>query len=287
MTKVIDAKWGKPSPFHDPYALANFQARPTDVLICTAPKAGTTWMQQILFQLKTGGYEDFRSINEEVPWLEWPHPEKVWQQVLADYERIEEPRIFKTHCTYEQTPGADTARIVLSSRDPRDCCVSFYHHMLDLSDEIKHLYGIAETPPFDQYFEDWMKFGSWYRNVASWWPHINKENVLWLRYEDMKLDLSGCVDQLTSFLGWQLNKEQKTRVLKYASFDWMKAHSEKFMIHGGHEKPMFKPGGFIRKGQVGDYVNKMSEDQQERILERARVDLDPDCLVFLGLDNEF
>ena len=55
----IDARWGECSPLHDPKLLAHFKARPTDILITTAPKAGTTWMQQILYQLYSGGDADF------------------------------------------------------------------------------------------------------------------------------------------------------------------------------------------------------------------------------------
>ena len=75
-TKNLDPRWGISSPHHDPYVLANFQARESDVLITTAPKAGTTWMQQILHQLRTGGDESFSSIDDVVPWLERQREDK-------------------------------------------------------------------------------------------------------------------------------------------------------------------------------------------------------------------
>ena len=50
-----------------------FQPRSTDVIIATPPKCGTTWMQQIVHQLRTGGDMDFDSIHEEIPWLEVAH----------------------------------------------------------------------------------------------------------------------------------------------------------------------------------------------------------------------
>src|SRR5689334_22441421 len=101
----IDPKWGKPSPFHDPYVLAHFVARPTDVLITTAPKAGTTWMQQILHQMRSGGDATFESIFEVVPWLELSRKGVTWRDALAEFEQIPSPRVFRTHCTYDQTPG--------------------------------------------------------------------------------------------------------------------------------------------------------------------------------------
>jgi len=284
MNEALDPKWGELNAFHDPYALANFQARSSDVLITTAPKAGTTWMQHILHQLKTGGDASFHSIFDEVPWLEWPIEGVTWQERLAGYEKINAPRIFKTHCTYEQTPGVDTVKVVLTSRDPRDCCISFHHHLNDLTDEVCEKFSISRSGSFDEYFEDWMDFGAWFRNVKSWWPHYNDDNVLWLRYEDMKADFKKSIDQIIHFLDWSVSDEQQLRAMEYSSFEWMKAHSEKFTVHSGHEKPMFKPGGFIRKGQVGDHKNTLSSEQSDRIIARAKSELEPACFSFLGLE---
>src|ERR1043165_8011663 len=113
---VIDPKWGQRSAMHDPQVLAHFQARPTDVLITTAAKAGTTWMQQILHQMRTGGDTAYRSIFDVVPWLELPLPGRTWKQALAANEALPDPRVFKTHCTYLQTPGVGVGKTILTMR---------------------------------------------------------------------------------------------------------------------------------------------------------------------------
>ena len=48
----------------------SFQPGATDIIINTPPKCGTTWMQQIVHQLKTGGDMEFNTIHEEIPWFE-------------------------------------------------------------------------------------------------------------------------------------------------------------------------------------------------------------------------
>jgi hypothetical protein len=280
---TIDTRWGKPSPLHDPYALANFTPRPTDVLITTAPKAGTTWMQQILHQLRSGGDENFRSIYDVVPWLEFPQEGRSWEQVLEDYEKIPDPRIFKTHCTWSQTPGTDVAMIILTSRDPRDCCVSFYHHVMDLTDEARRQTGIKQPQSFDEFFDRWMDFAAWFRNVQSWWPHFHDDNVLWLRYEDLKLDLGSGINQILDFLGWQVTPEQMPGILEYCSFNWMKNHAERFTRHSASAEPAFRPGGFIRKGQSGDYKNLLQQRHVDRIMAKATEMLEPACLDYLDL----
>ena len=281
--QTTDAKWGETSSKHEPLILSNFVARETDVLITTAPKAGTTWMQQILYQLHTGGDAEFENIYEVIPWLEIQRDGKTWSEIIAEFDKLDAPRIFKTHCTYPQTPGVDIARIILTSRDPRDCCVSFYHHMMNLTDETCRKSNIQKPESFNAYFETWFDVGGWYRNVSSWWPHIDNENILWLRYEDMKLDLEEALDQILSFLGWQLDQESKTRVLEYCSFDWMKKNSQKFTFYDVNEKPAFKPGTFIRKGKTGDHKNLLDKDQEKRILDHAYEVLEPECIAFLKI----
>jgi hypothetical protein len=280
-----DARWGEPGPTHDPVILANFIARATDVLITTAPKAGTTWMQQILHQLRSGGDAEFASIDAVVPWLELPRRGRTAAAILADYEAMADPRVFKTHCTYSQTPGTDTARIILSSRDPRDCCISYYHHVMDMTDAARQQVGTDRHRNFDEVFEAWLEFAGWYRNIQGWWPHFNDENVLWLRYEDMKHDLPGSVDRVLDFLGWNISAQQRARAIEYSSFDWMRAHADKFTRQLDMDKPTFKPGGLIRKGQVGDHKTLLSPDQERRILDRAHEMLAPDCLAFLEIDQ--
>lgn len=280
---TVDPRWGRPHPLHDPVVLSRFRARPTDVLITTAPKAGTTWMQQILFQLREGGTEDFGTIHEVVPWLEYRPAGVGVDELLDRYEHLPAPRIFKTHCTFEQTPGVDRVKIVLSSRDPRDCCVSFYHHMMDMTDEALERVRMQRPQDFDSYFEQWMRIGSWYRNVVSWWPHRSDPNVLWLRYADMKADLTGCMRQITAHLGWSRTGEQLERAAELSSFRWMKANSERFTRQRTDAAPSFKPGGFIRRGEVGGHTELIRPEHEQRIRERCRADLPGDCLEFLGL----
>ena len=277
------AHWGKPSPFHDPRLLARFRARGDDVLITTAPKAGTTWMQQILYQLRSGGDDTFSCIYDVVPWLERPRRDMSWRAQLAAYERLPTPRIFKTHCTHEQTPAPGQVRIVLTSRDPRDCCVSFYHHLMEMTPQALARAGIVRPRSFDEYFERWLAAGVWFRNVSSWWPHRRDANVLWLRYEDLKQDLPAALERIAAFLRWPWPAATRERVLNHCSFAWMKANAARFARFPEDREPLFRPGGFIRRGAVGAYDELMSAAQAERILARARARLAPDCLAFLGL----
>src|SRR6266513_1332991 len=49
---------------------AGFAARPSDVIIASYAKCGTTWLQQMVHSLRTGGDLDFDDISRVVPWIE-------------------------------------------------------------------------------------------------------------------------------------------------------------------------------------------------------------------------
>ncbi|TPW09957.1 MAG: hypothetical protein FD130_2358, partial [Halothiobacillaceae bacterium] len=216
--------------------------------------------------------------------LELPRPEIEREQLLARYEAMANPRIFKTHCTYEQTPGGvAVARIVLSSRDPRDCCLSFYHHLLGMTDTAWARLGRQPPSSFAEHVDQWLASGTWYRNVLSWWPYHKHPHLLWLRYEEMKTDLGATIERIRTFLEWDLTAQARDRVLHYSSFDWMKKHDDRFALHANSKQPLFQQGAFIRKGEVGDHRTLMSPEQSERILARAHELLPADALQFLGL----
>jgi hypothetical protein len=154
---------------------------------------------------------------------------------------------------------------------------------MDMTATARAQTGIAAPASFNDYFERWMDHGAWFRNVQSWWPHVGDDNVLWLRYEDMRQDLAGSIDRILAFLGWSIEPQQRARAQEYASFAWMKAHAEKFTREADSSDTLFRPGGFIRKGAVGDYASLLTPAHEARILEKARVTLEPECMEFLGL----
>ena len=47
-----------------------FKPRPSDVIITPFGKCGTTWLQQMVHSLRSGGDLDFDDISRVVPWIE-------------------------------------------------------------------------------------------------------------------------------------------------------------------------------------------------------------------------
>ena len=154
---------------------------------------------------------------------------------------------------------------------------------MNMTDSARDMTGHQRPVSFVAHVDTWLKFAAWFRNVKSWWPYRDHEKVLLLRYQDLKRDLAAGVDQIAAFLGWELTATQKAQVLEYSSFDWMKAHDDKFSGQTGSGSASFKPGQFIRQGKVGAYQELLTPELEKKILDRARAELEPECLRFLGI----
>ena len=77
-----------------------YRPESTDVFVTPYPKCGTTWVQQIVHGLRTGGSMDFDEITAVVPWLELASD--MGMDVHAP--QMASPRAFKSHLSYDEIP---------------------------------------------------------------------------------------------------------------------------------------------------------------------------------------
>ena len=68
-----------------------------------------------------------------------------------------------------------------------------------------------------------MYYGEYFDHLLSWWPHRDDENVLFMKYEDMKKDLSAAVSQVASFIGADISNDVIGKIADMTSFDKMKS----------------------------------------------------------------
>lgn len=204
----------------------DFVLEATDVVITTSPKAGTTWMQQICHQLRTGGDMDFEEISEVVPWIELAHD--IGQDLGAPQRAA--PRCFKTHAWYPHCPKGGKYIVVV--RNPPDVALSFYNFFEGWFFEP----GEVEIDPFVREFwlsrgapESRMSNASFFDHFLSWWSRRLEPDVLFLFYEDLKEDLPGSVAAVARFMGLPNAEDPALLAMaaERASFAYMKEH-------GGH-----------------------------------------------------
>lgn len=281
------------TPMCDGELLERFEptVRDSDVFIVTSAKCGQTWLQALLFHLGSRGRApDFygRGLEGVSPWLEIPASFASGrlfssrEQRLAQFEALGDPRVFKMHVLWDEIPRppGSKARVITITRDPRDVPYSMFAHLHALA-----LEG-GNRPPedFDEYFERWMDFGFYFSFVASFWPHEEDADVLWLRYEDMQRDLRGQTERIVAFLGWDLSAEDIDRALPLVDFHRMRS-TEKTELFRDLAGVWKQDGHFFREGGVGKNRARLSEEQERRIVERLRAEVPAACADFvLSLD---
>lgn len=238
-------------------SVKEMKPRNDDVFVCTYPKCGTTWIQHICAQLMTKNYEP-EGGNE----LSITSP--MIDRMGAEYaDQLNSPRLLKTHFTWNNLPKSSKAKYIYCVRNPKDCLTSYYFHNQNFK-----IYNY-EFGTFDNFFEwfmsDKIAFGNYYWHLLSWLPHINDENVLFLRYEDMWADLRTAVKKIGHFLGGKAaeivdDNKQLERVVNESKIDSMKKDQSRwFPADNLRGKP------FIRKGGSRDWKNYFSKEQSDRM----------------------
>uniref|UniRef100_A0A8B9S8R9 Sulfotransferase n=1 Tax=Apteryx owenii TaxID=8824 RepID=A0A8B9S8R9_APTOW len=108
-----------------------FQARPNDLLICTYPKSGTTWLSEILDMI----YHD------------------------DDMEK------FKWDAIFNWVPFLEM-KVICVSRNPKDVAVSYYcfYQMAKM-----HLDPSMMEEFLQNFRAGKVAYGSWYAHVKDWW----------------------------------------------------------------------------------------------------------------------
>ncbi len=242
----------------------NYQAQPSDTFIVTYPKCGTTWTQYIVWLIQHSGepLSASKKIEDDIP-----HLEEVGKETI---EKLAHPRVIKTHLPYHLIPHHPQAKYIYVARNPFDCAVSFYHHTRGF---IKH-YNFAEGT-FDEFFECFITgevdFGDYFDNLLPWYQHKDDDNVLFLTYENMKLDIKKAIIVLGRFLGKDYDKTIKDeeilkKIIVNSNLENMKKNQQRWSSKRPENMPPF-----IRKGQVGDWKNYFSPQQEKRLTKKFMI----------------
>uniref|UniRef100_A0A8D2LQQ7 Sulfotransferase n=1 Tax=Varanus komodoensis TaxID=61221 RepID=A0A8D2LQQ7_VARKO len=212
--------------------IQGFQARPDDLLICTYPKAGTTWIQEIVDMVQQDG--DLEKcqrapVHHRHPFIEWARPPQ---------------------------PSGDTHII--------DCLVSYFH--------FQRMSKVNPHPgTWEEYIETFMAgkvgWGPWYDHVKGWWKAKETHCVLYLFYEDIKKDPKSEIRKVMQFIGKQLDEVTLDKIVHHTSFDIMKNNPlvNRANVPMSIMDQSISP--FMRKGTVGDWKNHFTVAQNERFNE--------------------
>ncbi|KAI8503897.1 hypothetical protein Bbelb_179650 [Branchiostoma belcheri] len=257
----------------------SFEVREDDVFISAYPKSGTTWTQQIVSLVYAEG--DISEVckvplQARTPWLETldmsgrlgvgagePRP------ILL--KSAPSPRLMKTHLPYHLLPQQardGKGKIIYCARNVKDVVVS-WHNM-------RRMVQFLPCGTWEENFQDFITpelafYGFWWDVVPEYWRHKDDDNLLFIKYEDLKRDLRGHVVKIASFLGKTLSDQRIDEVVANCTFSAMKENPATNYSRNPVLQKMFgKAEGsgieFIRKGEVGDWKNWFSAEEN-KILE--------------------
>ena len=199
-----------------------FKPRPSDVIIAPYSKCGTTWMQQTVHGLRTGGSMAFGEITEVVPWIE--AAADLGQDL--DAEQVASPRAFKSHLPYDRVPKG--CRYICVLRDPLRALVSLYRFFSGWVLEA----GAVSLDEFAlQHFLQRPPERGYWHHLASWVQQRDNPAVLLLCYEHLQEDFAGQLRRIARFLGIALEPALAQRVRQQSSMAFMQAHGHHFDDH--------------------------------------------------------
>ncbi|XP_023744482.1 flavonol 3-sulfotransferase [Lactuca sativa] len=252
----------------------SYEAQPSDVLLCSCPKSGTTWLKALSFAILTR--EKFNHASASPLLTTFPH-----DCILFLENRLEKIKenpsglpLLATHLRYSSLPKSvitSNCKIVYMYRNIKDVLVSYYHF-------VRELVSLSvEDAPFEEAFDDFCQgissFGPHWDHIREYWKASQErpDRFLFLKYEDLKKDASSNVKQLAKFVGCPFSVEEEKsgvlgNIIKLCSFDSLSNlevnKSGKYQAYGifGLEHRLF-----FRKAKDGDWENYFTDEMKEKI----------------------
>ncbi|XP_039253512.2 sulfotransferase 1B1-like isoform X2 [Styela clava] len=247
------------------------KVRKDDVFIATYPKAGTTWVQEITWLICNNADTETAKtspLTARSPFIETIDigTENKGLQSIESWP-INSRRIIKTHLPYELLPqeifseSGQECKIIYVARNPKDLCVSFYFfHQMNL--------GMEDPGSWSEFVTNFctgnVGWGSCFTHALTYWEKAKEDKrIYFTTYENLQKDLKQEVISIAEFLGKDLTQDQVDSITAHCSFSSM---SKNKTVNYSHAKKYgwdFQKSKFMRKGQVGDWKNHFTLNQNE------------------------
>ncbi len=277
-----------------------FETRPDDIVITTAYKSGTTWMQTIVANLLFQGGEIPGDIMDISPWVDMRL--RPFDEICATTAAQTHRRILKTHLPLDGLPWQPELQYIFVGRDLRDVFMSMWNHYRNHSEVF---FGVVNNPdtlvgePFPRcpddiraYWRDWTTRGwfdwqsdgyphfsaSWH--ARTWWDYRHLPNMLFVHYADLLEQPAVEIARVAGFLDIPVTAQALQRIVEAVSFDAMKNNAQRIL---GKAAVFWEGGGqtFLNRGNNGRWREVLTGE--DLVLYRAMVErtLSPDCARWL------
>ena len=231
-----------------------YEPRGDDIIIGTAYKAGTTWMQNIVRHLVFLGKESMPGRHQASPWLD--NRVRPIEEVMDNLQAQEHRRFIKTHLPLDGLPFHPEPKYIVVGRDARDVFMSMWNHYSNFTPEFYQSVNepvdgrvgepIPQCPPdIGTFWYRWITQGwfEWERegypfwsnlgHVQSWWDFRDLPNMLFVHFADLLEDLPGEILRVAEYLDMDVSQEQVRAIANATSFASMKANAEELLPNAG------------------------------------------------------
>ncbi|EYU31478.1 hypothetical protein ABFS82_07G069000 [Erythranthe guttata] len=254
-------------------AQKHFKAKDSHIILASLPKSGTTWLKSLTFSIVNRNiypnHEESPLFTCHTPHL-FPNLEfdLYWEQENPNLQNIQN---FSTHVPFHSLPKSiieSECRIIYISRNPLDMFISYRHFSLE-NKFVKDATPFELDEAFDMFCRGIHIMGPFWDHVLGFWnAHLeNPRKVLFLKYEDLKEDVTFNVKKIAEFLGCPFSPEEEEQgvveeITKLCSFENLK----KLEVNkNGHVYGIVKKSSYFRKGEVGDWINYLTPAMAERM----------------------
>ena len=269
-----------------------------DIFVCSYPKSGTTWTQNLVCRLLAANvgmsFEGNWHLSHSAPFYEvdqyWKGNDRIPPKTPIQ-GKGKSYRVFNTHLRPHQLPP--NAKCIYVVRDSLDVLTSFYYH---LANQLKIDQGKYTGTP-EQFCSDFVNgtilYGKWQDHLEDWLGKSDsKRKIHVMQYADMKKDLIKEATRLAIFLGVDEPRIVETNVVPHCTFSAMRAERWRYTpvsVEWENDERTGKPyDNFVRTGRIGDgsafreqhfSENLKKQWQNDLVLARAR------CL-YAGVDDQ-
>ena len=269
------------------------------IWIASYPKSGNTWMRLFIKSYFNPQNKKF-SLNhhEDDPFLIQTFPtEGKFDELKIKYEDFFEisknwinlqslinlnnkTNYLKTHnamCTINNnkfTNIHNTLGAIYVVRDPRDVLVSYSNYMDKSIDETIEILLSDDTYEYGNFKDKGYRkslIGSWSSHYNSWKNYKSKETII-VKYEDMLYKSNSTFLRVLNYIAKinniEIDKNKMYQAIEETSFENLKKleKSEGF-------KSNVSKNPFFRKGRVGDWKEKLTKEQTQRIEKFFKVEM--------------
>ncbi len=252
-----------------------------DFAVVSLPKSGRTWLRVMLsryYQQKFSlpehsviGFDNFYRENRAAPRVLFSH-----DNVLRDYTGNMDNKKDFYH-----------TKTILMVRDPRDLVVSQFHQWRYRTDPSKRrLHSELNIEDNVEVFDFAMNsFHGIPRNIRflnSWQRELaNMDDVLVVRYEDMRRDPREVMMRILSFVGETPDAAQVRDAVEYAKFENMQKMEEKKTFRTDSKQLFARDASNphslkTRRAKVGGFTDYLTREQIDAINDMIEKQLAPE-----------